>query len=174
MKPRLPFHLAVLVALLALGSGGAATPGDDPLVPLAAPYDPDADAEATIEDALARARRTDRLVLLQFGANWCPDCRQFAALLEDAAVAPMVEEAFVVAKVDVGNWDRNLAVAERYGNPIANGIPAAVFLDGSGEVVAATLMGELSRARTFEAEDVVEFLRGILDRGLGSTAGGAR
>jgi protein disulfide-isomerase len=174
MKPRLPFHLAVLVALLALGAGAAATPGDDPLVPLAAPYDPDADAEATIEDALARARRTDRLVLLQFGANWCPDCRQFAALLEDPAVAPMVEDSFVVAKVDVGNWDRNLAVAERYGNPIANGIPAAVFLDDSGEVVAATLMGELSRARTFEAEDVVEFLRGILDRGLASTAGGAR
>lgn len=174
MKPRLPFHLALLLALLALGPGAAGTPGDDPLVPLAAPYDPDADAEATVEEALSEARRTDRLVLLQFGANWCPDCRQFAALLEDPAVAPMVEESFVVAKVDVGNWDRNLDVAERYGNPIAHGIPAAVFLDGSGDVVAATLMGELSRARTFGAEDVAEFLRGILDRGLRSTAGGPR
>ncbi|MEE4361625.1 MAG: thioredoxin family protein [Pseudomonadales bacterium] len=158
-------RIALVAGTLAWIPLSQATPGDDPLVPLATPYDPEADADAAIDGALEAARETGRIVLVQFGANWCPDCRQFATLLEDPTVKPMVADAFVVAKVDVGNWDNNLDVAERYGNPIANGIPAAVFLDENGEVVAATLMGELSTARNFEAADVIEFLQGILARG---------
>ena len=134
--------------------------------PAAGPYDATADARAEISAAMAVARATDRLVLIEFGANWCPDCRRFAELLEHPDVAPAVEEAFVVARVDVGNWDHNLDVVEAWGNPIEGGIPAAVFVDRERRVIAATRAGEISTARNFDAAHVLAFLDGVLQRGV--------
>jgi len=36
-----------------------------------------------------------------------------------------LDDHFHVVNVDVGNWDRNLDVSQRYGSPIDGGIPAS-------------------------------------------------
>ena len=43
-----------------------------------------------------------------------------------------------VVKIDVGNFDKNLGLAQRYGNPIAKGIPAVVVVGHANQVVFAT------------------------------------
>jgi thiol-disulfide isomerase/thioredoxin len=76
-----------------------------------------------------------RPVLIIFGANWCKDCRALDAALKAPANAELIGKEFVVVKVDVGNFDRHLDIAERYGNPIKKGIPAASVLSPKQELL---------------------------------------
>lgn len=123
------------------------------------PYDKHADAHKDIQGALAQAQADGKLVLLDFGANWCLDCIVLSHLYEDQTVRPFLDDNFHVVNVDVGNWDRNLDVSVRYGSPIDGGIPALVILAGSGEVVASTKNGALADARTATAREVLDYLK---------------
>ena len=111
------------------------------------PYDAETDAVADVRRAIAQADRTGRLLLLVFGANWCEDCRQLDRVMQRDPLAELVEDAFSVVKVDVGNWDHNLDVVTEWGDPIAGGIPAVVVATSGRQVLYSTKAGELATAR---------------------------
>ena len=140
-------------AILVLAAAGAAA--------AMLPYDEAANPKADLETALATSNATKRPVLVIFGANWCEDCRALDASLKNANNANLVSKEFVLVKVDVGNFDRNLDVAARYGNPIKRGIPAAVVLSPNNQVLYATRAGELSNARRMSETGVYDFFRGV-------------
>jgi protein disulfide-isomerase len=125
------------------------------------PYNEAANAKADVEQALATASTTKRSVLVIFGANWCEDCRALDVSL-NTRNAELVAKEFVVVKVDVGNFDRNLGLAAQYGNPIKTGIPAAVVLSPSNQVLYATRAGELSNARRMSETGVYDFFRSMI------------
>lgn len=125
------------------------------------PYDETADAEAAVKQALATAQRSRRPVLLILGANWCEDCRALDRSLSTGENAKLMAQAFNVVKVDVGQFDRNLAISERYGNPVKKGIPAAVLLSPANEVLYVTKAGELADARHMSDTGVYDFFRRI-------------
>lgn len=93
----------------------------------ALPYDETADAKRDVAHALAAARSANKPALIVFGANWCPDCRNLDKDIY-AKSGPLGEDRYVIVKVDVGNFDKNLDLAKTYGNPIKKGIPAAAVL----------------------------------------------
>ena len=130
------------------------------------PYDESADANAEIAAALARAATEDKLVLLEFGANWCPDCRVLSATMDEAPLSEQIAARYVVVKVDVGNWDKNLDVVKAWGNPIAKGIPAVVVADSAGRVLYATKAGELSNARRMGSPALVKFFAALPEHPL--------
>jgi thioredoxin 1 len=122
-------------------------------------YDPRADANAAIDQALKAAKADHKRVLIDFGADWCPDCQVLAQLFEDPKVKPFLDAHYHVVRIDVGRWDNNLDVANRYGNPIAKGIPAVVILDGDANTITSTAGGELANARTATANDILTFVQ---------------
>ncbi|MBI3229280.1 MAG: hypothetical protein HYZ45_03585 [Burkholderiales bacterium] len=71
--------------------------------------------------------------------------------------AAMMAKSFKVVKVDVGNFDRNLDIANSYGNPLKKGIPAAVLVSPSNQVLFATKGGELANARKMSDSGVYDF-----------------
>jgi hypothetical protein len=87
-------------------------------------YDPHANANDAIAQALTQAKADQKRVLLDFGADWCPDCLVLAQLLDDPQVKPFLDDHYHVVRIDVGRWDNNLDVANRYGDPIAKGVVA--------------------------------------------------
>jgi thiol:disulfide interchange protein len=121
-------------------------------------YDPTLDAPAQVDAALAAARADGKHVLIEFGADWCPDCHVLAAYLQDPRSAAILEDSYHVVRVDVGYFDRNLETATRYGNAIAVGIPSVVILDGDGNKLVDTAAGELADSRRYDADDIVDFL----------------
>src|SRR2546428_330591 len=127
------------------------------------PYDRRADAHKDIQAALTEAQADGKLVLLDFGANWCLDCIVLSHLYEDETVHPFLDANFHVVNIDVGNWDKNLDVSQRYGSPIDGGIPALVILAGSGEMVASTKNGALAAARTANARAELGYLKRCVD-----------
>jgi len=109
-------------------------------------YNETADAKAEIKQALAQAATTGVPVLVIFGANWCGDCRILDMAIKQGASAPLVARVFKVVKVNVGRFDRNVDIAQSYGVPLRNGIPAVVVLSPENQVLCVTRDGELADA----------------------------
>src|SRR5882762_4116293 len=125
------------------------------------PYDEKADAKADVLRALHAAQAGQMPVLVIFGANWCADCCALDKALSTGKNAELVAREFKVVKVDVGNFDRNLDLAARYGNPIKKGIPAAVVLSPKDEVLYATRLGELADARHMSDTGIHDFFKRV-------------
>ena len=121
------------------------------------PYDEHADAQAQVAQALAAGKRAHKPTLLVFGANWCGDCRALDKSLHTAKNAALIAQHFEVVKIDVGNFDRNLALSQAYGDPIQKGIPAAVVVSPQGQVVYTTKAGELANARKMSDDGIYAF-----------------
>ncbi len=101
-------------------------------------YDEVADAKAQINAALAKAKKENRRVLIQWGANWCGWCHllhdTFAA---DKEVKRKLQYEYDVVLVDIGRFDKNTDLAEKYGAHLKeNGVPFLTILDAEGKVLA--------------------------------------
>ncbi|MES2069677.1 MAG: thioredoxin family protein [Pseudomonadota bacterium] len=127
----------------------------------ALPYDDKADAGADLNQALATATSQHKKVLVLFGANWCTDCRELDKSIKGKS-ASLIDSKFVVVKVDVGQFDKNLPIANAYGNPIKKGIPAAVVLSADNTLLYATKAGELSNARKMSEQGVYDFFSQVI------------
>ena len=124
-------------------------------------YDETADAKAEIRQGLAQAATAGVPVLVVFGANWCGDCKILDMAIKQGASAPLVAREFKVVKVDVGRFDHNVDIAQSYGVPLKNGIPAVVVLSPNNEVLYVTREGELADARKMGENGIYEFFRKV-------------
>ena len=123
-------------------------------------YDEAANSAADIQTALAKAKAENKNVLLIFGANGCKDCLELDRSLKGQSAA-LIAKKFVVVKINVGQFDTNLSIANKYGNPIKKGIPAAVLLTPKNTVLYATHGGELADARTMGDQGIYDFFNQI-------------
>jgi thioredoxin 1 len=153
----IPFA-ATLATALAVGLTGLAGAAQA----ATGPYDETANAQQDVQHAFDAAAKANRPVLIIFGANWCKDCRALDAALKAPANAELIAKEFVVVKVDVGNFDRHLDIAERYGNAIKKGIPAAAVVTPKQELIYTTRGGELANARQMSETGVYDFFRQIV------------
>ncbi len=139
----------VLLALLAFSAN-------------AAPLYPDTSrASADIEAAVAQAARENKRVLVDFGGDWCTDCKILDINFHKPENAALLAKKFVVVHVNVGDRgiDKNFDVAERYGIPLKKGVPALAVLDAKGRVVHAQKNGEFESMRSMDPKSVNDFLR---------------
>jgi len=132
--------------------GRRAGKGCDP-----ADFDTHADAHRNIAAATARASKTGRNIVLVFGANWCPDCHALDAQMHRPGLARVIARDFVVVNIDVGRFDKNLDVGEKYGVPIRKGIPAIALLDPHGKLLYAQSQGQFANARAMPYHDFTAF-----------------
>ena len=147
MRAVLPFLTCMGLALAAF----AANP----------PYDETGDPRAELQRALVDAQNQHKDVLIVFGANWCEDCRDLDKAMRGSS-AGLIDSRFVVVKVNVGNFNRNLDLAAHYGNPIRNGIPAAVVVSPTDQVLYSTKAGELANARRLGESGIYDFFSKVL------------
>ena len=124
-------------------------------------YNETADAKAEIHQALVQATRAGVPVLVIFGANWCGDCKVLDMAFKQGVSAPLIAKEFRVVKVNVGRFDRNVDLAQSYGVPLKNGIPAIVILSPKNQVLYVTRAGELADARNMGDSGIYEFFRKV-------------
>ncbi|MCW7474043.1 thiol-disulfide isomerase [Leptospira levettii] len=110
------------------------------------------------ESSLAKAKSENRKLIIVFGADWCPDCRALDGIFADPETKTLLDSEFVVMKVDVGRFDKNLSLNEQLGNPIQNGIPSLVVVSPKGEFITSTKGGEFSNASKMTKEQVLAYL----------------
>jgi hypothetical protein len=108
-------------------------------------------AEPTANDILSNARTTaaaqHKNILLIFSASWCGPCHLFEHFLADPAIAPIMNKAFVIQTLDVGEQPTDIkhhdtpgAVTLRadLGGATA-GYPYLIMLDDAGHPIINSL-----------------------------------
>ena len=143
---------AKLLALFLVLAAGTARPADTDIYP--APSQAKDDIAAALKTAVATRKR----VLLDFGGNWCPDCKVLDIYFHDQANGPLVQANFVVVHVNVGRFDANQDIAEKYQIPLKKGVPAMAVLDGRGKLLFAQQTGQFENMRHMESSSLTEFL----------------
>ena len=105
--------------------------------PEASPFDTDLAlvAQDAVDDALATAAATGKHAMIVMGANWCHDSRALAGWFETPRFETMLRESYIVRYIDVGQKDRNIDVAQRFGLENIVGTPTVIVTNARGEVL---------------------------------------
>jgi thiol:disulfide interchange protein len=155
-NPRISMHairkaLAAAAAVLML-SGAAA------LAQARIIYSDTADTHAEIAEALRAAQADHKNIILDFGGNWCGDCQVLDIYFHKDPNLPILEQNYELVHVNVGHYDKNQDVADKYGVPLKKGVPALVVLDSGGHVLYVQKNGEFEAMRRMDPASVTEFL----------------
>jgi thiol-disulfide isomerase/thioredoxin len=105
---------AVFVCTAALAAPTFATPPDS--------------ADALFAHAKVRAQSEHKHILLVFSASWCGPCKLYERFLEDPQMKPITERAFIVQRIDVGEFKND---AQHVNTP--GGTELRTALGGVGE-----------------------------------------
>ena len=110
-------------------------------------YDPQADPNAQIATALARAKRANKHVILQFGGNWCDWCYKLLdVFLNNKDVHRMLSSEFELVLIESSHEGVRELVEDDYGGDLA-GLPYLLVLDADGKLVRRQPTDELEDAK---------------------------
>lgn len=147
---KMPKLLSLFAAVLL--TVGAAYAGTRDIYP-----DP-AQAKTDLAAALKKAAATHKRVLVDFGGNWCGDCQVLDIYFHNPENRPILDANYVLVHINVGRYDANLDLAQRYGIPLEKGVPALVVLSDTGKVLYSQKSGEFEAMRRMQASTVTNFL----------------
>ncbi len=130
---------------------------DEVARPLPLPYDETADGAKAVAAAKARASANGKLLLIDLGGNWCPDCCVLAGVFGVPEVKAFMDRHYEIVTVDIGRRDKNLDVAAHYGVDI-NGVPAVLIVDPNTDTLKnAGHYAALSDARNMTPQTLVDW-----------------
>lgn len=128
-------------------------------------YDEAADAKSEIAKRLARAKKENKRVLIQWGANWCGWCHLLHDKMKnDGEIQHLIRYEYEVVLVDVGHMDKNQDLVAQYETPLEKqGLPFLTVLDGEGKIVCqqetSSLESKEEGKKEHDQKAVLEFLQ---------------
>lgn len=111
--------------------------------PKTAPTPAPVDARVLLKDAMKKASKEKKAILVVFGASWCGWCHRLDAFLAHPDAKPILEDNYVIVHLDVKesgpkksqeNPSGNEVLAELGGDEA--GLPFYAFLNAKGDKVA--------------------------------------
>jgi thiol:disulfide interchange protein len=121
-------------------------------------YSAEANPQADIIAALKQASVEHKRVILDFGGDWCGDCQVLDIYFHQAPNAELLEKNFLLVHVDIGQFDKNLDITEKYKIPLKKGVPALAVLDPDGKLVYSQEAAEFGDMRYMHPASVTDFL----------------
>jgi thioredoxin 1 len=115
-------------------------------------------ASTEIAAAVKTAAVAQKRIILDFGGNWCTDCRVLDYYFHDATNSPLLEANYILVHVNIGHLDANVDIASRYKVPLNRGVPALAILDSRGKLLYSQKTGEFEAMRGMRSAAVTEFL----------------
>ena len=125
--------------------------------PVAHPYDAPAAAHDAVDAAERQAKQTGRRLLIDFGGNWCPDCRMLAGVMQLGTVRSWITQNFVPVSVNVDHLNANMDIARRYG-VVIKAVPTVLIVTPDGKLLNPDGTLTLGNARTMSSQAVVDQL----------------
>lgn len=130
---------------------------------ITSPYDRRADPQQDFDAALLKAQADEKQVLVIFGAHWCPDCQALFDEMQTNPLARFVTDNFVVMHVHIGNWNHNMDFVQRFGTPVAQGIPSIAIVGDEGRTRFVSNAGELASARSRTNVELTEWFEKLVE-----------
>ena len=123
-------------------------------------YDPQADASAQLEQAISKAKAQDKHVLLQIGGNWCPWCLRFHNFCtENQQIDSLMRENYIWIMINYSRKNKNMEIMKQLGFPQRFGFPVLVILNADGERIHTQNSGYLESGNSYNAKNVIRFLK---------------
>jgi thioredoxin 1 len=124
-------------------------------------YPPPAEARAEIAAALRAAAKDHKRVILIFGGNWCYDCHVLNTAFHSPRIEPLVNANYHVVHVNIGDGDKNLDLADKYGVPLRQAVrvPSLAVLDSHDKVIYSQKSGEFDDSSRLSPADIIRFLK---------------
>ena len=121
-------------------------------------YSAEADPKADIAAALKQAKAENKRVILDFGGDWCGDCQVLDIYLHQPPNLDLLDKNFLLVHVDIGHFDKNLDITEKYKVPLKKGVPALAVLDANGKLLYSQQAAEFGDMRYMYPTSVTDFL----------------
>jgi thiol-disulfide isomerase/thioredoxin len=123
------------------------------------PFDENANADAAVANAFARAKAERKRVLIDLGGNWCADCRILAGVMELPEVQQFLDAHYIVVSVDVGRFNRNLQIPARFGiTQRLEGVPSVLIATPDGTLLDGGHIAALADARSMTPQAIADWL----------------
>lgn len=121
-------------------------------------FDPKRDAATDIREAVAKAKRTGKRVLLDVGGEWCIWCHRLDTLfMTHPELTGFLHRNYVVVKVNYSKENKNEAVLSHY--PKIPGYPHLFVLENDGRLLRSLDTGELESGKGHDPAKVMAFLK---------------
>jgi len=118
-------------------------------------YDPEANADKQITEALTKAKKENKHVILMYGGNWCSWCYKLHDCFEkNDNTRTLLHESYELVLVDIKS---NQSLPQKY-NAEPDGYPYLTILDSDGQVLINQSTVPLEEGRQHNPEKVFEFL----------------
>ena len=123
-------------------------------------YNPNADAMADLNKAIATAKAENKHVFVQIGGNWCPWCIMMHKFYTtDPEIDSIMKADYVRVMVNYSRENKNLDVMKRLGYPQRFGFPVIVILNGDGNVLHIQNTAYLEEGKGYNRDKFIEFLK---------------
>jgi len=123
------------------------------------PYDESANADAAVAAAFARAKKSQKRVLIDLGGNWCGDCIVLANFVQLPEMRRFVESHYEEVSVDVGRFNRNLQIPARFGfTKRLEGVPTLLIATPDGKLVNGDNVFATADARHMTPQALADYL----------------
>ena len=121
------------------------------------PYQAEAPARDDVERAFERAAKSGRRVIVNQGANWCPDCLALAGMFSLPEFKTFVADNYEHVYVDVNRLNRNMDVVKSLGISELEGIPTVLIFSPKRELLNRTTSEEWTDASTRNAQQAMNY-----------------
>jgi len=123
-------------------------------------YNPMADARKEIAQAVEKAGKEGKNVIVQIGGNWCGWCILFHGFInEDPEIKKFLDDNFVYALLNYSQENKNTELLKEYHNPGRFGFPVFLVLDGKGNLIHTQDSGLLEEGKGYNKAKVMTFFR---------------
>jgi len=126
------------------------------------PYDASSDAWSDLRATLAAARVSGKRSIIVMGANWCHDSRGLAFHFENPEfraehITPYFEQVYI----DVGEKNRNIDIAQKFGLEDIKGTPTIFVLSTEGDVLNLETAPTWRNAASRSKDEIIDYFRGF-------------
>ncbi|WP_158211074.1 thioredoxin family protein [Myroides phaeus] len=131
---------------------------------LAKPYNEEEDAQAKINELVAKAKIEGKNVFVQAGGNWCIWCLRFNDFVQkNEELKTVVDANYLYYHLNYSTKNKNTEVFEKYApNGKKLGYPFFFVINGEGEVTKIIGSGELESEKSYDLQKVKQmFLNNI-------------
>jgi thioredoxin-related protein len=123
-------------------------------------YHPEADAQAELNTAIAKAKNSSKHVFVQVGGNWCSWCLLFHDLVQkNDTLSTYMKDNYEVLHLNFSPENKNEETLAKLGYPQRFGFPVFVILNGDGQRLHTQNSAYLEEGKGHSTKKVFGFLQ---------------
>lgn len=129
------------------------------LAKLPKPYNDKENAEQTIKDLVAQAKKENKNIMIQAGGNWCIWCLRFNQYVQSTPeLKEIVDQNYLYYHLNYSPENKNEKVFAQYDNPGAKfGYPVFIVLDQDGKMIHTQDSAVLEEGKGYSLEKTKAF-----------------